>query len=181
MPPNEIESVWPPEAEPWSAHHARRQQRQVEEVARLERQAGNLLGVDERAHDVLGRVDERRLFGDGDGLRQAAHLEHERGRHLRVDGQPQVGAGGFLEAGQRRLDGVEARRHRREAVGAELIGHRLAGQAVRLVDGRHGHARAACRPVESFTSPRIVPVVVWAAAAGRCQQRPPAPPRACRA
>ena len=50
------------------ADHAGREQRQVEEVARFQRQLGDLLRLDVGADGLFRAVDERCDVRDGDGL-----------------------------------------------------------------------------------------------------------------
>ena len=78
MPPNEIESVWPPEAEPWSATtpgaSSVRSRKSRDLSGRLA-----ICCVSTSVRTTFSVVfDERRLFGHRDGLFEAADLERER-------------------------------------------------------------------------------------------------------
>ena len=87
------------------------------------------LAIQRAARRSVGRLDERSVGGDGDGLLQLAHFERdvEREKLLRRDAEALAFVG--LEAGQSGPDRVGRRRDRREIVFPGGVRGRLARPA----------------------------------------------------
>ena len=112
---------------------------QLQVVAAVQRQLHDAPVLDDGADRGVGRLDERRLAGDGRHFRDCPQLDREvdaRGLlHLQLEA-----ARNGLEPFELGLDGVLARRQRGEVEQPDGIGDRRARRVGRLVHDRHSGA-----------------------------------------
>ena len=125
-----------------SRDRARAEQRQLDEIAAVERQLSHLLGVDDLAQRGvvalqfdLGDLAGHRHFG-----RQPGDLQREVERQARLDLEHDLAALLRLEAGHRRADRVGPDRQQGHRVTADAVGDDLAHGARALVARGDDHA-----------------------------------------
>ena len=94
----------------------RHRHRQVRERPVQRRQVGDVARRDDAAQFRTGRLDERRVGGDRHRLGDGADFKPYRKRLARADGDDDVFADRFLEAGELGGHGVAAGRERREDI-----------------------------------------------------------------
>ena len=94
------------------------EQREVDEVAAIDREIADGRFVDRRAHLRPRRLDDRRFAGDGDGLGDVRHAHFEAQRDGRADGQLDVRLSRRREALKLGRDVVRADREQLASKGA---------------------------------------------------------------
>ena len=115
------------------------------EVAAVDRQVLQLLGLHRGLDRRVGDLDGRRLARDGDRGRDALELELEVHGRSEPHVQPDSGTRGRLEAGERRRQGVGADGQIDdlvEAVGPRRRSRGVTGVVVLRLDGRSGKSAA---------------------------------------
>ena len=136
----DVTAVAPVHARALSELHARNQNRQLHDVAAVERQLDDLTVFDHAADRRVLGVERDRVGGDFDGFGNVADFHREVGSNLRRGLHADPAHRLRLEAVQLTADGVVAHRHVREAVVAGFVrGH--GGRNAR-VHVRHGHRGA---------------------------------------
>ena len=136
----DVTAVAPIHARALSELYARHQDRQLDDVAAIERQLDDLPVFDHAADRRVLGVERDRVGGDFDGFGNVADLHREVGSNLRGGFHADPAHRLCLEAVQLTADGVVAHRHVREAVIAGFV--RSHGGRNTRVHVRHGHRRA---------------------------------------